>query len=209
MTTALMSRKVIMQNMLGLPMAAVDAAFEEVSTLDQARTYVLRHSNSYSRMGNVLKMGRFGWMGCGPLKYKEWLTLLGEEWTCCDNIRDYLPFLRKVLGTNGPLRQMMTLEENEWYDALPDSIICYRGCDQSVLKGASWTLDKEIANSFPFTNRYRSASPVVVTARVKKERILAVKLDREEKEIITFSARPITVEPADEERAASYHASNL
>jgi hypothetical protein len=144
----------------------------------------------------------------GPLEYRDWLTLLGEEWTGFDNLRDYLPALKRLLGTKGPVREMMSAEENEAYDALPDTVKCYRGCGASVLTGASWSLDKEVANSFPFTLRYRAASPVVVTASVKKNRILALKLGREESEIITFSARKVKVEPADEGLASAYHAAN-
>jgi hypothetical protein len=107
-----------------------------------------------------------------------------------------------------PLRPVMTTQENAAYDALPDTVECFRGCDRSVLTGASWSLDWEIANSFPFTNRYRAPSPVVVTARVKKDRILAIKLGREESEIITFSARRLKVKPADADRASAYHAAN-
>ena len=100
----------------------------------------------------------------------------------------------------------MTPQENETYDGLPDSVTCFRGCDQSFLTGASWSSEWDTANSFPFTDRYRAPSPVVVTARVKKNRILAMKLDRRESEIITFSARRVKVEPADADRAKAYHA---
>ena len=114
--------------------------------------------------------------------------------------------MRKLMGTSGPLRKMMTPQENETYDGLPDSVTCFRGCDQSFLTGASWSSEWDTANSFPFTDRYRAPSPVVVTARVKKNRILAIKLDRRESEIITFSARRVKVEPADADRAKAYHA---
>jgi hypothetical protein len=145
------------------------------------------------------------WNGEGPLDYEDWLTLLGDQWTRFDNVREYLPVLRKLLGTYGPVRPMMTPEENAAYDALPETVTCYRGCDSSVLTGAFWSLDWEIANSFPFTNRYRVPSPVVVKARVKKNRILALKLDRGESGIITFSARKVKVEPANADVANVYH----
>jgi hypothetical protein len=115
--------------------------------------------------------------------------LLGQHWSTCDNIREYRRDLKARMGIVGPLRAMMTHDETAAYDALPDVVSCYRGCDASITVGASWSLDWHVANSFPFLSRYKIPSPVVVTATVKKNRILAVKLCRDEAEIITFSAK--------------------
>ncbi len=131
------------------------------------------------------------------MKRAEWLRLLGDEWTGCDRISRYRPELKEVLGTSGPIREMMAPEENAAYDQLPERVTCYRGCDASCLLGVSWSLDKALANSFPFQNRFYARNPVLVTAVVRKDRILAVKLDRNETEIVTFLARRANVEPAD------------
>lgn len=167
-------------------------------TLDEARKQIYRYSDSYSACGDVLRL-----LDC--LDRDEWLTLIGEEWTRFDNIRLHLPELRKVLGTSGPLPQMMTAEEYAAYDALGNTVTCYRGCDKSYLQGASWSLDRSVANCFPFTNRYRVPNPVLVTAQVKKSGILALKFARNESEIITFSARRLKVEQANEDLADAYH----
>ncbi len=42
--------------------------------------------------------------------------------------------------------------------------------------------------------RYRAERPLLVTASVLKRRVLAIKLDRDEAEIITFAARRTAVE---------------
>jgi hypothetical protein len=133
----------------------------------------LRFANSFTRMGAVIDL-------IGEIPSKEWLAMLGDSWSDCDNIRDYRGILRNWLGTSGPIREMMTPEENAAYDALPERVTCHRGCDASAMVGSSWTLDWNVANRFPFLARYRVPSPVVVTATVKKNRILAVKLDRDE-----------------------------
>ena len=52
--------------------------------------------------------------------------------------------------------------------------MCYRGCDASRVLGASWSLDRAIANSFPFRPRYQASDAVLVTAVVRNDRILAV-----------------------------------
>jgi hypothetical protein len=173
-------------------------ALTRMMNLEDARKHLRLHSNSYSRMGMVLGL-------VGILAWEDWLTLLGENWSCCDNIRTYRKALRSRLGVRGPLRAMMTAKENAAYDELPDLLTCYRGCDSSITLGASWTLDWDVANSFPFTKRYMVPSPVVVTGTVKKNRVLSLKLDRDEAEIISFSVRKTDVQPADKSRADEIH----
>jgi hypothetical protein len=168
-------------------------------TTEEAVDYVFRYSDSYSAMDTMLELAEAGTLG-----FRDWLKVLGECWSGCDNIGEYLPTLKSVLGRNGPLRDMMTDAENRGYDRMPNIVTCYRGCDATVLTGASWSLDWRVANSFPFLSRYRASSPVVVTARARKSSILALKLDRDEQEIVTFSARRVSVTPASEEAAKQF-----
>lgn len=95
-----------------------------------------------------------------------------------------------------PIREMMGPEENSAYDALPDTVTIYRGCGQANIMGMSWSLNKETANSFPHTHRYKVPDPLLVEAIVSKRKILAVKLDRDEEEVITFSARLVSQQPS-------------
>lgn len=62
------------------------------------------------------------------------------------------------------------------------------------MDGLSWSLDREIASKFPFLNRYRVAKPVLITATVSKSKILALKLDRGEREVITLVPKRVSVE---------------
>ena len=66
--------------------------------------------------------------------------------------------------------------------------------------GASWSLCKETAERFPFLNRYRVPSPLIVTATVRKNEIIALKRDRGEDEIITLYPEIEAVEAIPEER---------
>jgi hypothetical protein len=50
----------------------------------------------------------------------------------------------------------------------------------------SWTLSLEVAKEFPTLLRCRVPYPVVYRASVKKTRVLAVKVSRDEEELITF-----------------------
>lgn len=61
--------------------------------------------------------------------------------------------------------------------------------------GASWSLDKQTAERFPFLARYRADDPVLVTGLVQKQHVLAVLLGRNEQEIVSFNVQHVKVEP--------------
>jgi hypothetical protein len=123
------------------------------------------------------------------MERSEWLRALCEYWSVCDRIGYHLKELKGELGTKGPLREMMNEEELAAYDALPEEVTVYRGCGAGNREGASWSLDRSVAEKFPFLNRYRVWQPGLITGRVKKKNILACKLDRNEHEIISFSVK--------------------
>jgi hypothetical protein len=172
------ARQTELDNILQMPIG---------NRLPLAKKHVSTWTGEFEKMAEVLAFKDW-------LTHADWLQLLGMFWNECDNIRDYRLELRRILGTNGPLRQMMSSEENSHYDSLPDTIACYRGCDASALVGASWTRDKKTAKLFPTYTRYRAPNPVLITARVKRVNVLSVQLRRNEEELITFSARRVSVE---------------
>jgi hypothetical protein len=147
------------------------------------------------------------WWPYPKLTYEDWLTLVGDQWSRCDRgIGSY-----KLDPHRGPVRLMMTAEENAAYDALPEVVTIYRGCDagSASLPGICWSLNKDVANRFPFLTRFRAKNPAILTASVQKHWILAVKLGRSEEEIITFPAEVKMVRPADRARANAYQATKL
>jgi hypothetical protein len=156
-------------------------------TLEDARD-ALRYCNSYSRMPTLIDLER-------SMRSNEWHTVLGEEWSGCDNVGRHRLLLRQMLPVEGPVTEMMTAEELDAHRALPERLTVYRGCGPKNMRGASWSLEREVAERFPTLNRYQQAQPMLVTAKVSKRGVLAVKLDRGEAEIVTFSARRVAVEP--------------
>ena len=111
------------------------------------------------------------------LAYEDWLALLGEQWIRCDRgISTFQPELQRALPHRGPVRLMMTDDENAAYDALPDVVTIFRGCDaqSASLPGICWSLNKDVANLFPFRERYRTKKPTLLTACVPKHWVLAV-----------------------------------
>jgi hypothetical protein len=142
------------------------------------------------------------------LTYEDWLTLVGDQWHRCDrDISRYKSQLQEALPPLGPVMLMMTAEENAAYDALPGIVTIYRGCEAETasLPGICWSLEKDVANSYPFLTRFLAKKkPTVLTASVPKHWVLAVKLDRQEQEIITFAADVKLIRPADRDRADVY-----
>jgi hypothetical protein len=159
------------------------------SFYDFASRHVNRYSNSWNRLGHILEFN--GWLG-----RNEWLTLLGENWESSDMVFKYASRLRRILKTAGPLPAMMTPAENAFYNSLPDRITIYRGCQQANLMGLCWTLDRALANSFTQLSRFEVEEPLLATATVPKKKVLAVKLGRNETEIITLSPKLVTIEAA-------------
>lgn len=153
-------------------------------TFDEAQE-ILRCENSYSRLGVILDLGL-----AGAMEWDDWLRLLGEWWSCCDNISEHIDLLKVLLlDTPSPLYPLMTEEELAAYSALPEEVTVYRGCSATGKHGVSWSLSREVATRFPLLMRYRAQTPMLYTATVHKSKIVAIKLDRNEQEVITFDAK--------------------
>lgn len=148
----------------------------------EAHLHVSRYCDSYSRLPTILDL-------TDEMSRTDWLRLLGENWSVCDNIGRYKERLFLALGNRRTHLQMMSERERAELAALPDEFPIYRGCDETNQDGICWSLERESAAKFPFYNRYAAKRPVLVTAMVKRTRVTALKLDRSEAEIITFNAR--------------------
>lgn len=94
------------------------------------------------------------------------LKLLGMNWTCSDNVGRYAYSIQLTLGTEGPISPMMNARERRAYDSLPEEVTIYRGCDRKRLKGMCWSLERKVAERFPFCARYQAKNPVLITATV-------------------------------------------
>jgi hypothetical protein len=72
-----------------------------------------------------------------------------------------------------------------FWETLPSSNTVFRGCSRCRVDGFSWTTDKEVAKGFARGHRaIVVGDPVLVTANVKKDDVLAVFTDRRECEVI-------------------------
>ncbi len=155
---------------------------------EASREPSIYYANSYSRLRAILAIHP-------RMQPDEWLRLLGENWSICDNLWQFTAPLEAILGTCGPLLPMMAEAELKAYELLPQRFVVYRGAGERNKAGISWSLRKETARQFPLLNRYHASDPTLYVAEVRKQNVLALKLDRDEEEIVTFGAQILSEEP--------------
>jgi hypothetical protein len=86
----------------------------------------------------------------------------------------------------------MTTDERAAFDALPETVEVWRGCHEANKWGLSWSLDKEVASRFPTLSRFRGqGQPLLVRAKLRKSKIIAVKLGRDEQEIVAWQPKHV------------------
>jgi hypothetical protein len=170
------------------PRKSLAELFAQFSSREAIEKHI-QFCNSYTRLPTLLDIATF----CDA---DDWLAVLGDAWEICDNIsewRDELLDESPLSWADYPVRAMMRPEENEQFDALPDEVIMYRGCYQQNKRGLSWTLDRAVAERFPFYLRYQQKGPpLLVKGRAKKADIIAFKGGREEAEIIAERVKIIS-----------------
>ena len=137
----------------------------------------LKWANSYERLPILMEQKRHD---------KKWFEALGNEWSATDNQWRFAGELKRIFANSNRqlLDSMMTSDELDALANLPERVMVFRGQDQSLPFGLSWSLDREVAAQFPFYSRYKCKRPVLLTATLPKEKIVALKLDREEEAII-------------------------
>jgi len=123
----------------------------------------------------------------------EWFSLLGSEWSCCDNIHSYTDELNEQfdLHSHDARRRMMNDIEMELFEALPEIVTIYRGCSAVNMLGLSWTLSKAVAEEITTLNRYappQNLPSMVITTAISKDLIIALKTCRDEDEVIIPSS---------------------
>jgi len=157
-------------------------------TYDQAARHVAAYYNSYSRLPGIIELQR-------RMLERDWLRLLGENWSHCDNFVCFAKKLRRALPLRRPIDELMTLGELAAFHALPLMMTVYRGAGTEGGGGFSWSLDRAVAVRFPGYARYRPASaPTLFVAQVCKLDILALKLDRDEAEVIVLKLRLLSAQ---------------
>lgn len=120
---------------------------------------------------------------------KEWMTddeywpALCEIWTDSENIWQNKDEWAKLLSSKRTNKHLfMDEDERDYFNALPDKVVIYRGCEEHNMDGMSWTLDREVAQMF--ANKYRSKTGIVRRRMVSKNKLFAYVDLRQEQELI-------------------------
>ena len=157
-------------------------------TLTDARERI-RFRNSRCRLAEILKLRIL-------MTKQDWLTLLGERWSSFDKIGTHAAELKRFFQ---PVthREMMTDEEYEFLSSLPETFTIWRGAHRPQnVDGLSWSLNPDTAKIFPFLDKYRfCGEPVLVEKLAHKARVIAVKLDGDESEVICHPDGIVNITP--------------
>ena len=122
----------------------------------------------------------------------DWLRELGEQWSGFDNVSAYADELAEAVYMHHhglePIEGMMNETELEGFEQLPEILTVYRGCYALNKWGFCWSLDRAVAERFPYLGRYAGEGrPLLIKGSIPKSEVAALKLDRSEAEIITFT----------------------
>lgn len=116
----------------------------------------------------------------------EYWEQLGRLWIDSENIREFPELWEDLLRSDIPHRQsIMTDEERDALDELPETFIIYQGHTNIRDDGWSWTTEKSVA--VWFARRFASmeeCEPRLTTALVEKRNVIAYFLGRNESEIV-------------------------
>lgn len=113
----------------------------------------------------------------------QYWSLLSDIWTDTENQWQGIDKWKQLLSSNRPSRHyLMTEDEFNHLQSLPDEVTIYRGCQAGVNEnGLSWTLDKKKAEFF--ANRF-SKDGIILERTISKNDIVAVLTGRGESEVI-------------------------
>jgi hypothetical protein len=122
---------------------------------------------------------------------ETFLKIFFAVWPNCDrtSAADNASLLRllAIAKASSPVSAVAYLSDanRAFWQTLPTSITVFRGCSRCRVDSLSWTTDKEVAKGFARGHRaIVVGDPVLVTANVKKDDVLAVFTDRRECEVI-------------------------
>ena len=110
-----------------------------------------------------------------------------NTWPNCDQT---WPFQKKLLrmlrhhAGQEPAINYMHPGANEFFSLLPPMVIVFRGFPAGCSLGVSWTTTQNVAKQFALEHSGRRLNQVLATAKINKQHIFAVCVERGESEII-------------------------
>lgn len=142
--------------------------------------------NSYNRFETFINL-------IPQLSGKSYWYALRNSYVKSDNLYKYRELIKNCFLKNEPQKEhLMSLEEKEYLNSLPEQITIYRGMTKKELRskefGCSWSLKKETAEFFAFEyfRNYdtRHLQKTVKEMKIDKSEVTAFFNERNEFEII-------------------------
>jgi hypothetical protein len=129
---------------------------------------------------------------------KQWWELVGEVWSDTENLHEYGELTELVVTDRPSSQYMMTEGERYLLECMDDEVTVLRGYSAGdTRRGWAWTTNRKTAAFFARRFPHRGP-PRVVQGKIRKERIIAVFLGRNEQEVVVrpsdvYSLRTIPV----------------
>jgi hypothetical protein len=108
-------------------------------------------------------------------------------WNMCDapwSVRTPLTGILKEACAEVRMPDLLPPIARSFCDELPALAPVWRGCERGRERGMSWTTDRSVAERFAIGQRCVNKTPTLVSAKIPKQHILGVFVDRNEKEIV-------------------------
>lgn len=110
-----------------------------------------------------------------------------EWWNVCDapwRVRAPLSNILKDACAQAQMADLLTPDARSFFRGLPALVPVWRGCEMGGKRGTSWTTDRKVARRFAIGQRHTNTTPTLVSAKIPKQHIFGVFVDRNEKEIV-------------------------
>ena len=143
-------------------------------------SYIALHERAY-RLDAILDI-------VDDIPDADYWNLVGDFWTDSENIYQNFDEWLQLWEAETPGRESaMDERERAALAAMPDVLTVHRGYQhEDSMMGLSWTLDHKRAIWFANRTRRPDEPGYVVTAKVRKEDVLAYFMGREEEEIVAL-----------------------
>lgn len=112
--------------------------------------------------------------------FLEWGNMCDAPWRWRSIIAD---LLRRACSEVS-VAEVLPPDARSIYDALPDLVSIWRGCEQGRERGLHWTTDKAVAERFAKGQRCVNRLPTIAQAQIPKQHVFAVFACRNEHEIV-------------------------
>lgn len=149
--------------------------------IDPAVRKRLTRCNSHQRAGVMLEELAM------TMDY-EWFPIVLAAFPDCDDTwrhhEELLSYLR-LAAADYSAEEFFDAEQATFFDRLPNRVTVYRGCSRPRVSALSWTTDPAVAAEFARGHRgIRVPDAVVASAKIDKQYIFAVFVDRAESEVL-------------------------